>query len=120
MNKRLSLLLLTALLCPNCTTKPINWPALVTCAGPVSAGFVADVEAIISAGGDAQELTAEAVAALEQLAVKHGPELVACVLEQLIDSWLPSNGPAASQEAQAKAARAQGFLNDHGVTVRSR
>jgi hypothetical protein len=120
MKRKLALALLMLLALSDCVAwQKVVWPSLVTCAGPVSSQLVQDIEAILAQGGSAQELSDAAVDALEKLAAENGATLVACVIEQLIDKWLAPNGIAASADAQAKAARAQNFLNDRGVTVRS-
>jgi len=120
MRRRIGLLFLALLALSDCAAwQKVVWPSLVTCAGPVSSQLVQDIEAIIAQGGSAQELSAAAIDALEKLAAEHGATVVACIIEQLIDKWLAPSGIAASADAQAKAARAQNFLNDRGVTVRA-
>jgi len=102
-----------------CVHGPISWPAFVKCAAPISGALVSEVDVILAAGGDATELSAAAVAALEDLAVKYGPEALACVLGQLIDGWTAPASFQTAAEDSAKAARAQSFLNNHNVTVKT-
>jgi hypothetical protein len=100
-----------------CTPLHVDWPAVVACAGPIGQGLVAAVEAILKQDGSASELGPDALAALESLASQYGASTIVCVIESLIDSWLPSTGMAASPDQAQAARRAQAFLNDKGVTV---
>lgn len=99
------------------SAKPIDWPAVVRCAGPVAGQLVEDVERIISEGGVGADLGTAAIAELEALAGKYGAPTIVCILEQLIESWMAPTGAPASGDDRDKAARAQGFLNAHEIDV---
>jgi hypothetical protein len=118
--KALSLVLVLALsACSNCgTMQSVVWPTTVTCAGPVASELVAQVEAILMKG-DGTNIGDEAIAALEKLAREHGAQMVSCIVEQLINSWMKPTGEAAPTVQSNAAARAQDFLNRKGVTVQS-
>lgn len=92
------------------------WPATVKCTAPLTTALVTEVEAIL-ASGDGNTIGDQAVAALEKLAVKYGPDLVACAVEQFIQHWMAPSGTASPRSKTAAAARAQDFLNRKGVTV---
>lgn len=94
------------------TVGKVIWPATVTCGAPLAGALLDEIKRIVSEGGAGWET------ALEKLAAENGPELVACILGQLIDNWLPGNGNLASPHDAAAAGRAQSFLNGHEVTVR--
>lgn len=103
----------------NCgTLANVVWPTTVTCAGPVASELVAQIEAILMQGGGTN-IGDEAIAALEKLAQEHGPQLVSCIVEQLIDAWMRPTGEAASPKNSDAAARGQDFLNRKGVTVKT-
>lgn len=96
----------------------VVWPTTVTCAGPVASELVAQIKAILMQGGGAN-IGDEAIAALEKLAQEHGPQLVSCIVEQLIDAWMRPTGEQAPVANSNAAARAQDFLNRKGVTVKT-
>lgn len=113
----LAMLMLWAACQVGCKPLHVDWPAVVACAGPISQGLVAAVEAILKQDGSSSELGPDALAALEQLAGQYGASTIVCVIESLIDSWLPSTGEAASPDNARAARRAQAFLNAKGITV---
>lgn len=103
----------------NCgTLGSIVWPTTVTCAGPVASELVAQIKAILMQGGGTN-IGDEAIAALEKIAQEHGPQLVSCIVEQLIDAWMRPTGAEAPKASSDAAARAQDFLNRKGVTVKT-
>lgn len=97
----------------------VVWPTAVTCAGPLAADLVSQVEVILAAGGSATEMSQAALNALDALASTYGPEAIICVVEHIISSSLAPTGYAASGSMQAEAARAQNFLNSHHINVLS-
>lgn len=90
------------------------WPNTVKCTGPIAGALVQQVEAILIQGVG-PEIGASAVAALEKLAKEYGPELVACIIEQFISGSITPSGDMLGKPRSDAAARAQDFLNRHGV-----
>jgi hypothetical protein len=96
--------------------KNVIWPSTVKCAAPITGALVTEIEAILT-NGTGQNISDEAIAALEKLAAEHGAELVACIVEQFISKWMQPTGTQAPLPATDAASRAQDFLNRKGVTV---
>jgi hypothetical protein len=88
------------------------WPAVIECTASAGAP-VADVERIVMQDGQATALSIASRDQLESLAVTWGADVIACILEQLIDQWL-APGQTVIPRANAMAARrAQLFLSQH-------
>lgn len=106
--------------CSNCggTLQNVVWPATVTCGQPVANDLVKQVEAILMQGSGTN-IGTDAVAALEALAQKNGPQLVACIVEQLVNGWMKPTGTEMPSAQANAAARGQDFLNKKGVTVQT-
>jgi hypothetical protein len=68
----------------------VNWPGVVQCGAPIASELLGTVTGIIAKpapDGDASSIGGDAVQALEQLAIAHGPEVIACLVNQAIASF---------------------------------
>lgn len=106
-------------------TPPIAWPDVVQC-GPGFDDLVPVVSRVLLDGGDVTDpskLTSLALAELERLAIEHSPEMVACVVDTLVNDWKAAgamrveNGAPPDPMKQQGIARGQGFLQSKGVEV---
>ena len=113
-----SVLAFTLLATPGCNT-PVNWPATVKCATPITGALVQQIEGILMNGGNGMTIGDAAIAALEKLARENGPELVSCIIEQFISNTMRPGGPELTTSKAAATARAQDFLNRKGITALS-
>lgn len=95
----------------------VIWPATVTCAGAQVGDLVSQVEAILLHGGNAAELTPDEVSQLEALAASNGADLIACIIEQLINAWMKPTGSIPPTPNSDAARRGQDFLNARKVQV---
>lgn len=111
--------------CSDCGTaqqRPIDWPAVVQCGHVMRDDVVLAVQEVLAEldpeQGDTSRVSERAVAQLEQLAERHGPGLVVCVVAEVVRSYeraalrLPV-GVAVSDEALA-AQRGRDFLQRVG------
>ena len=103
---------------PGCNGQPVNWPATIKCAQPITGALVQEVENIlINGSGTGMNIGDAAIAALEKLAKEHGPELISCIIEQFITNTMKPGGAELSTAKASAAARAQDFLNRKGVVI---
>lgn len=99
---------------PACTTAGgntrVNWPAVASCA-PSTSDVVGSVSRILLTDGTADErsISERAVGELEGLARTHTPQLVACLVDELVRGW-SRPGAAAHPARVAATARGQDFL----------
>lgn len=104
--------LVALFLVPACglgATGKVVWPIVAHCA-PNPADIFNDVINILQQGSGGS-IGPEAVAALDQLAAKYTPDVVACVVNTLVSDWSHS---AAARDLSA-AARGRDFLHKKGV-----
>ncbi len=100
-------------LLPGCAEVQRAWPAFIECAMSGQVDLVQDVKRALLRDGDADELGAQSKSALDSLAKMWGADVIACIIEQLIDTWL-APGRSAIPHAESQAARrAQLFLSEH-------
>ncbi len=94
--------------------KPLEWPSRIAQCAPPPAQLLETVGNVLFADG-VESLSQGSVSALEALAKEHGPATLACVVDELVDSWTMSRGldPAEGHAAQ----RGRAFLESKGVTV---
>lgn len=97
----------------HCAAVQRVWPAFIECAMTSEHDLVADIQRILERDGEASELSAESKAQIEALAAHWGVDVVACVLEQLIDQWLAPGRTAIPRSESQAARRAQLFLSQH-------
>lgn len=89
----------------------VVWPVLIECSAQTGR-LVDDVRYILLRDGSADQLSPESVKQIEKLAADYGAEVIACIVEQLVDQWAEL---ASSTPAQLRAARrGQDFLNERG------
>lgn len=112
----------------------VNWPGVVQCGQSVAGDLLGTVTNIIAApdpeAGDTSSVGDRAVNELEKLAAAHGPEVIACLVNQAIASFdhvaaapmarsLPgeqssnaaaTSSPAEQTGARVAAARGRDFL----------
>jgi len=95
----------------------VTWPELVQC-GPDAHEIIGTVSRVLLDDGpiNQSDLGTNAIAELEDLARKHGPETVACMVDLLIKDWT-SVGAAASPERVGAANRGANFLRTVGTKV---
>jgi predicted small lipoprotein YifL len=95
--------------------RPFSWPDALKCAPgiPDIIGVVSRV--LLSDGSDNDlDISERGKAELTRLAVEHGADTVACVVDKLVDDWT-SPGRSLHPTTLAAAARGQDFLNEIGV-----
>jgi hypothetical protein len=101
--------------------KGVEWPDVLQC-GPKVDDLVSTVSTILLGSekpGDEGSQTAigqRAKDELEQLAEKHGANVISCLVDLLKRDWTRP-GASATPETLAAAARAQSFLDVEGVQV---
>ena len=91
-------------------TPHVNWPSVVQCGEPIAGDLFGTVTGILATppdAGDASSIGDRAVQSLEQLAVAHGPEVIACLVNQAIASFdhVAAPSAAASTTERANASR---------------
>jgi hypothetical protein len=103
--------------CDPTTWKDVVWPQTVTC-GTQQAGPVIDtVSTILLQDVDPAD-------SLEELAREHGPELVACLVEQVVRGFMAQDADRMAAKYKpdparvAAAERGRAFLASKGVEVR--
>jgi hypothetical protein len=102
-------MLLAAFAAVGCKPSHIDWPKAVSCFGTPSAELVAQVRSIVEQDGLDE--------ALEDLARSHGPDVIACVLRELIDAFTAPTGMQSPPEKMAAARRIQDFFNEKQIQV---
>lgn len=110
---------LTAIPC--CTTlRDVIWPTSVTCLAKPSAEVVERVQAIVVRDGLDAVFSSETLQALDNAAREFGPDIVACVLRELLDAYTAPTGMAAPPDQLAAARRIQAFYVEHDIETRKR
>jgi hypothetical protein len=104
------LLLVAAHLMSGCAVIQKAWPGFVTCVTH-SGHPVDEVSMVLQRDGSATELSAESKQQLEKLAATWGADVIACIIEQLIEAWVPEGPALADPGRLAAARRGQDFLN---------
>jgi hypothetical protein len=117
--KTFAALLLCALVsAASCKTLgPIIWPTAVKCFGAPSAELVAKVQAIVEQDGLEAAFSGKTLEALEDLARSYGPDVIACVLRELLDAYTAPTGMAAPPDKLAAARRIQAFFVEQQMQV---
>jgi hypothetical protein len=119
MTKLLAWVVVAVMAATSCTPLAnIIWPTTVKCLASPSAELVAKVRAIVEQDGLDAVFSAATVKALEGLARQYGPEVIVCVLHDLIEAYTAPTGLQAPPDHMAAARRSQAFLNDREVDVR--
>lgn len=97
--------------------KGVTWPKVAHCV-PTASDAIGTVQRILLGDGDNAQtsISDRAKAELEGLAVNHGAQAVACLVDQVIKDWT-SPGAAASPERAAATERGRDFLNDVGTRI---
>jgi hypothetical protein len=101
------------------TLGPIVWPTTVKCLATPSAAVVERVQAIVERDGLDAAFSQETLTALDNAAREFGPDIVACVLRELIDAFTAPTGMEAPPDRLAAAKRIQNFFNEHDLEVRA-
>lgn len=106
-----------ALSLPACSKlPPVKWPELVNCGTDAGRDLVDDATQILYTDGgiDKHTIGDKAKDLLTDLARDHGADVVACVVQRLIDTWTE---PGATAEPRRTAAtdRARDFLAKVGT-----
>lgn len=119
MNRTLDLVVAACLAATSCgTLKGVAWPTTVRCLAMPSEALVTTITSLVLADGVAAAFSDATVTALEDVARVYGPDAVACVLRQLIDSAYASKSMRAADGVKLAAAqRSQDFLNSHEMDV---
>jgi ATP-dependent protease Clp ATPase subunit len=99
------------------TLGPVIWPTTVQCLSAPASAVVAKVRVIVEQDGLAGAFSDDAIKALEELARQYGPEVIACVLRELINEYTAPTGFAAPPDRLAAARRSQHFLNEQQIQV---
>lgn len=105
--------------------KGVDWPAVVSCAPGVD-DLIPSVSRLLLDGGaqgDPLQLSEAAASELEKLAIKHGPEAIACIVDAVVGDWFRAgalreeNGYEPDPRRHAGALRGQAFLASVGTEV---
>ena len=99
------------------TLRQVVWPTTVKCLTTPAAGLVEKVQRIVEADHLGNTFSPEVVDALEDVARTYGPEVVVCILKELIDAYTAPTGMQAPPDRLAAARRSQDFLNEHDIVV---
>lgn len=103
----------------SCTPlKDVIWPTTVKCFTTPSAELVAEVRAIVEQDGFEAAFSSATVGALEDVARRSTPEIVACILRELLDGYTKPTGMAAPPDDLARARRVQRFFIEHDIEAR--
>jgi hypothetical protein len=113
--KTFALVLALSLAASSCKQLEVHWPTAVKCLAAPSAAVVERVRVIVEEDGLDAVFSAKTVAALEDLARQYGPEVIVCILRDLIDAYTAPTGMQAPPERLAAARRSQAFLNEHDL-----
>lgn len=113
------LILLTALLLSTtaCDTLPrVTWPEVVQCGSTAADDLFPAVNTILL-DDSGPEMSLRAKSGLEDMARKHGPEVVSCLVDRIVSRW---TNPMATQtpERTDSIKRARGWQKETGVEVR--
>jgi len=104
----------------SCTTlRDVVWPTSVTCLAKPSAEVVERVQAIVERDGLDAAFSQETLVALDNAAREFGPDIVACVLRELIDAFTAPTGMQAPPDRLAAAKRVQHFFIEHDIEARA-
>lgn len=104
----------------SCTTlRDVIWPTSVTCLAKPSAAVVERVQAIVVRDGLEGAFSDETLAALDNAAREFGPDIVACVLRELLDTFTAPTGMQAPPDRLAAARRVQHFMIEHDIEARA-
>lgn len=124
MKRAFARLLLVALvtLCAaaSCKQLDVKWPQAVQCVAEPSAELITQVRTIVESDGFDAVFSSKATDALEDVARRYTPDLVACVLRMLLDGYTRPTGMAAPPDDLARARRVQHFFNEKDLEVRGR
>jgi len=94
---------------PACgTLGRIDWPKVAECGGELASDLLGVVSRILLGG------SADHKAQLEQLALEHGASTVACVVDEVVNTY-QRPGASMTPETKAAAERGTAFLTEHGV-----
>lgn len=118
----LALLTTTTLGCAS-STPHVNWPGVVQCGTGVASDLFSSVVGLLTDSSQSPGATIgdRAVSQIEQLAIAHGPDIVACLVHQAVASFdavavaprareLNAPVPSEAQRASVAAARGRDFL----------
>jgi hypothetical protein len=86
----------------------VIWPQVASCAGTVTGPLVDVVDQLVTQG------PADWDKSLEALAAQYTPELMVCVLRQLLPPAHVSNARAVIMFPSPRVERIEGFLSSHG------
>lgn len=96
---------------------PVKWPELVNCGSDAGRDLVDDATQILyDEGLDKHTIGDKAKDLLTDLARDHGADVVACVVQRLVDTWT-APGAAAEPRRAAAADRGKDFLADVGTVA---
>jgi hypothetical protein len=90
------------------SAEPVKWPDAVQCV-PDTTELVAEVSQVLLDGGSVTDK-------LTELARKHTPKAVVCVVDLLLQKW-PAPGAAASPQRAQGVEAGQKFLSEVGTRV---
>jgi len=95
----------------------ITWPKVAHCV-PTASDLMGTVQRVLLGDGDNTQTTISdrAKSELTDLAVNHGSQAIACLIDQVIQDWTRP-GAAASDERVAATARGRSFLNQVGTQI---
>ena len=99
------------------TLGPVVWPTTVKCLSAPASELVAKVRVIVEQDGLAGAFSDDAIKGLEELARQYGPDVIACVLHELIDEYTAPTGMQAPPDRRAAARRSQLFLIEQQITT---
>jgi hypothetical protein len=115
----LAFVLVTLCAAASCKTLgPVVWPTAVKCLSAPSAELVSKVKVIVEQDGLAAAFSDKTLSALEDLARSYGPDVIACVLRELLDAYTAPTGMATPPDQLAAARRIQAFFVEHDLEVR--
>jgi hypothetical protein len=109
--RALALAMLTLVFCqtlPACGLfGPVDWPKVAQCGGEIASDLLGVVSRILLVGAAVDDQ-------LQQLAEEHGAKTIACVVDEVVNTYRRP-GASMTPETEAAAARGEAFLLDHGV-----
>lgn len=97
------------------TLRDVVWPVAVKCLATPSAAVIERVKAIVERDGLAGAFSAETLQALDNAAREYGPDVIACVLRELLDGYTKPTGEEAPPDQLAAARRIQAFYIQHDI-----
>lgn len=107
-------LLLLAVILAGCPMPNPDWPRYLECAPGINDIIATVSRVLLDGGGTATELKQRGRDELQDLAVTHGADVVACTISKLIADWRRP-GATATRETLAAAIRGEHFLQSVGV-----